>query len=159
MQRAAPMRRWSIFWLAAGLLAAGCSQSQTVLPAAPNAVAATGDRARSWMSPDAKKLNLLYVSDYITNDVDAYSYPQGKLRGVLRGTLKGFVSPSGLCADKSGDVFVPDSSNSTVLEYAHGSTHLVRTLNDREEIPYSCTVGPSSGDLAVVNIASFRGPG
>jgi hypothetical protein len=111
------------------------------------------------MAPDAKKLDLLYVSDYMTDDVDAYSYPQGKLSGVLRGILKGFVSPSGLCADKSGDVFIPDSSSAQVLEYAHGSTHLVRTLSDRKEIPYSCTVDPSSGDLAVVNIVSSSGAG
>lgn len=111
------------------------------------------------MAPDAKRLDLLYVSDYMTNDVDAYSFPQGKLSGVLRGVLKGFVAPSGLCADRSGDVFVPDSSNSTILEYAHGSTRLVRTLNDREAIPYSCAVDPSSGDLAVVNNVSSHGPG
>ncbi|MGA7355548.1 MAG: hypothetical protein WBW76_08965 [Candidatus Cybelea sp.] len=160
MQRAAPTLRWHLLWLAVGLLAAGCGGAQGSSPAMPGAIEpVAAARARSWMAPDAKNLDLLYVSDYMTNDVDAYSFPQGKLSGVLRGILKGFVSPSGLCADKSGDVFIPDSSNSTILEYAHGSTHLVRTLNDRGAVPYSCTVDPSSGDLAVVNIVSSHGPG
>ena len=160
MQRAAPTLRWHLLWLAAGLLAAGCSRAQGLLPATPDAIdSAAAARVRSWMAPDAGKLDLLYVSDYVTNDVDAYSFPQGKLSGVLRGVLKDFVSPNGLCTDKSGDVFIPDSSNSTILEYAHGSTHLARTLTDREAIPFSCAVDPSSGDLAVVNIVSAHGPG
>jgi hypothetical protein len=58
------------------------------------------------MPPDAKKSGLLYVSEYETNDVYAHCYPKGKFGGMLRGILKGFVSPSGLCADRSGDVFV-----------------------------------------------------
>jgi hypothetical protein len=158
MQRAAPTLRWHLLWLAAGLLAAGCGARS--LPAMPGAIEpAAAARTRSWMAPDAKRLDLLYVSDYVTNDIDAYSFPQGKLSGVLRGILKGFVSPSGLCADRSGDVFIPDSSNATILEYAHGSTHLARTLNDREAVPYSCAVDPTSGDLAVVNIVSSHGPG
>lgn len=123
-----------------------------------NAAAHAGG-THSWMAPDAKKLNLLYVSDYQTDDVYAYSYPQAKLRGVLAGILKGFVYPSGLCADASGDVFVPDSSNATVLEFAHGSTKLVATLADPGEYPYSCAVDPASGDLAVVNLESVNGAG
>lgn len=160
MQRAALTLKWDLLWLASGLLAAGCGGAHGSLPVAPGAMDATSaPPARSWMAPDAEKLDLLYVSDYMTNDVDAYSFPQGKLRGALRGVLKGFVAPSGLCADKLGNVFIPDSSNATVLEYAHGSTHLVRTLTDREAIPSSCAVDPSSGDLAVVNLATSHGPG
>jgi DNA-binding beta-propeller fold protein YncE len=111
------------------------------------------------MAPNAKKLDLLYVSDYETNDVYAYSYPQGKLSGVLAGILKKFVLPTGLCADNAGDVFIPDSSNSTVLEYPHGSTHLRKTLLDPGEMPYTCSVDPVTGDLAVVNLESVSGAG
>ncbi len=111
------------------------------------------------MAPGAKKLDLLYVSDYETYDVYAYSYPAGKRSGVLRGVLRAAVMPAGLCADRAGDVFIPDSSNSTVLEYAHGSTKLVATLNDRDGLPYSCAVDPASGDLAVMNLVSASGPG
>src|SRR5271168_2628847 len=42
--------------------------------------------ARSWMSPDAKKSkSLLYVADQGNNDVEVYSYPDGKLKGTLTG--------------------------------------------------------------------------
>jgi hypothetical protein len=111
------------------------------------------------MAPGAKTLDLLYVSDYETNDVSAYSYPAGKLSGVLKGVLRNAVMPAGLCANRAGDVFIPNSSNSSVLEYAHGSTKLIATLNDRDELPYSCAVDPASGDLAVTNLISAAGPG
>ena len=115
--------------------------------------------AGSWMAPGAAKLDLLYVSDYATNDVYAYSYPQGKLSGVLEGILKESPLQAALCADAKGDVFVPNSSNSTLLEYAHGSTKLVATLQDPDELPYGCAVDPRTGDLAVVNYESYIGPG
>jgi hypothetical protein len=113
----------------------------------------------SWMAPDAKRSDLLYVTDYETNDVDAYSYPDGKLRGVLKGVLKGFVLETGPCSDATGNVFIPDSSNSTVLEYAHGSTKVARTLLDRNEYPYACAVDGHTGDLAVVDYESVSGAG
>ncbi len=143
---------------------AGCVGPQPATPAATAAVRAAltapGEgRAGSWMAPGAKKLDLLYVSDYETDDVYAYSYPQGKLSGVLRGILEGFVLPAGLCSDNAGDVFIPDSSSAAVLEYGHGSTQRVKTLIDREEVPYSCASDPSTGDLAVMNVESFKGHG
>jgi len=111
------------------------------------------------MAPDAKRLNLLYVSDYQTNDVYAYSYPQGELRGVLAGILKDAPVQAGLCADSAGNVFVPDSLHSSVLEYPHGSIRLANALPDPNEYPYSCAVDPTYGDLAVINLESVTGPG
>lgn len=111
------------------------------------------------MAPGAKKLDLMYVSDYETDDVAAYSYPQGKLSGVLKGVLNDFVLPTGLCADRAGDVFIPDNADSAVLEYAHGSTKLVATLLDPGEIPDACAVDPATGNLAVVNWESASGQG
>jgi hypothetical protein len=140
----------------------GCSAAQLPI-AAPTtvmqAVAGVANERRSWMAPDAKKLDLLYVSDYETNDLYAYSYPQGKLRGVLAGILKSFVLPAGLCSDEAGNVFVPDSANSSVLEFPHGSTKLVKTLSDSDELPYSCAFDGTTGDLAVVNLESASGAG
>jgi DNA-binding beta-propeller fold protein YncE len=117
------------------------------LPVAPSAAASV------------HSTSLLYVSDYETNDVYAYAYPGGKLRLTLRGVLKNAVLPAGLCADERGDVFVPDSSNSTVLVYAHGSTKPLRTLSDRGGLPYGCAVDPTTGDLAVTNLETFTGAG
>ena len=150
-------------YMAAALLGA-CSAVEPApptpsagLPAAP--ANAAGARSGSWMAPGAKKLDLLYVSDYQTNNVYAFSYPQGKLSGKLAGILKNFVLPTGLCSDDAGNVFVPDSANSTVLEYAHGSTKRSNTLVDVNELPYSCAVDGTTGNLAVVNFESAGGAG
>jgi hypothetical protein len=137
-------------------LLSGCSVAQ--VPATPPKTAPASARV-SWMRPDAQSLDLLYVSDYETNDVDAYEYPSGAPAGVLKGILQNAVFPAGLCSDVAGDIFVPDSADSTVLVFAHGGTKPIRTLVDPNELPYSCAVDPLSGDLAVVNLESAMGPG
>jgi hypothetical protein len=143
---------------------AACSGSQVPLAspgafAPPAAGAAQSSRGGSWMVRDAAKHDLLYVSDYETNDVYAYSYPQGKRSGELKGILKESVLPAGLCADGTGNVFIPDSGDSKILEYAHGSTKLVNTLVDPGEIPYSCAFDTADDTLAVINLESVTGPG
>jgi hypothetical protein len=109
------------------------------------------DVRSSWMTPDAKKRNLLYVSDDTSNDVYVFSYPQGKLVG----TLTGFSAPGGLCADGRGDVFVPNVFGSTIEEFAHGGTSPIATLGDApHSYPNSCDVNRTTGDLAVGDNAS-----
>ena len=44
------------------------------------AMVARPDHRRSWMAPEAKLQDLLYVSDLATYDVDVYSYPGGRLK-------------------------------------------------------------------------------
>ncbi|MGB8907824.1 MAG: hypothetical protein WCC84_03655 [Candidatus Cybelea sp.] len=53
------------------------------------------DHRTSWMAPDARRKDLLYISDE-TGDVYVFSYP----RGELKGTLTGFADPQGECVDK-----------------------------------------------------------
>jgi hypothetical protein len=114
------------------------------------------DRSPSWMAPDAKKSDLLYVSDVGTDDVYVYSYPQGKLKGKLTG----FVRPSGLCVDKSGNIFITDLFANRILEYGHGGTKRIATLTDPSEDPGDCAVDPTTGNLAVTNVStSYSGPG
>jgi hypothetical protein len=55
------------------------------------------------MSPGAASQDLLYVSDIRT--VTVYSYPAGKLEGIL----KHFYIATGMCVDRKGDVFVADT--------------------------------------------------
>lgn len=155
------MRLASSVCVAFAVLAGCAAPAGTGVPSAfaRTAVAPRTAGAHSWMAPDAEKIDLLYVSDYATNDVYAYSYPQGRLRGVLSGVLSGFVYPSGLCADRAGDLFIPDSSNSTVLEYGHGSTKLKTTLLDLNEYPYTCAVDAASGTLSVIDLLSISGEG
>ena len=56
------------------------------------------------MLPEAKGETLLYVSDPHRRKVFVYSYPQGKLVGML----EGFGTPQQECVDVSGDVWVTD---------------------------------------------------
>jgi hypothetical protein len=70
------------------------------------------------MAPEAKRNELLYVSDYSSpyrsNDVLVYSYPQGKLVGKLTG----FTEPAGECVDSAGNVSLP-----TLAHLKFWSTH------------------------------------
>lgn len=101
--------------------------------------------ARSWMLPEAKSETLLYVFNVYT--ITVYSYPKGKLVG----TLSDFEKPYGECVDKSGNVYITDSSFARIYEYAHGGTKPIHTLKDPEYQPYGCAVDPTTGDLAVAN--------
>jgi hypothetical protein len=135
-------------------LLAGCAAGtpQSTFNPAESAVAAShGMRQparRSWMSPDAKRKDLLYVSDAEANLVDVYSYPGGKLEGQL----SGFAGVQGLCTDKSGNVWITNQSQETILEFAHGGKSPIATLNDSGYHPGACSVDPSTGNLAVANL-------
>ena len=100
---------------------------------------------KSWMAGDAKKGVLLYVSDLGNDTVDVYSYPQGKLKG----TLTGFYAVHSGCVDGRGHVFITDRQQ--ILEYDHGGTSPVATLEDTNYGPTGCSVDPVTGNLAVAN--------
>lgn len=138
----------ALYALLASLLA-GCTGLPSAGPSSPRSVTAA----------PANRGDLLYVSDYASNDVYEYSVPEGKRIGVLTGVLKNFVYPTGLCADGAGNVFIPDSADASVLEFGHGGSHPIARLADPNEYPFSCAVDPVTGDLAVANIESFHGGG
>ncbi|HEY2474081.1 MAG TPA: hypothetical protein VGI19_04695 [Candidatus Cybelea sp.] len=151
-------------------LLAGCSGPQQGVTPAGLVTSAAASRVRwpatsllarpdarhSWMNAEAKRRDLLYVADDLTNDVYVFSYPQGKLVG----TLTGFAAPGGLCTDSHGDVFIPNAFYSNIVEYSHGGTMPIATLNDAPaSYPDSCAVNQRNGDLAVGNGASGDGQG
>jgi hypothetical protein len=112
------------------------------------------DRRRSWMSPDAKKAkSLLYVADEGGNDVLVYTYPAGKLTG----TLTGFQTPTGICSNKEGDVFILNGNGTTVVVYAHGGSSPIRTLNLPGYPYFNCSVDPTTGNLALGVLAGSCG--
>ncbi|MEO6835269.1 MAG: hypothetical protein ABI231_05110 [Candidatus Tumulicola sp.] len=123
----------------------------------PNGDARLGAKSRrSWMAPGTKRMDLLYVSDLGAGDVEVYSYPGA----LLKGTLTGFTSPHGECADRAGNVYVTDGVASRIVEYAHGGTKPIRIVSDAGYSPSGCAVDPTTGDLAVTNYAPFgSGPG
>jgi hypothetical protein len=101
------------------------------------------------MLPAAAKNDLMYVADANDNQVDVYSYPHGKLVG----SLTGFEGLAFMCVDAAGDVFIPNYGLSQILEYAHGGTSPIATLKDSGAVPYSCSIDPKSGNLAVANFS------
>lgn len=135
------------------ILLAGCGGTQPTgegaLHAIPQAArAAHADRAKPWMLPGAKSEDLLYIAT--GDNVYVLSYPGGKLTGSLN------VAGYELCADEKGDVFVPQTADSTIFVYAHGGDSPIRTLSDGDQ-PLGCAVDPITGNLAVTNEGSGAG--
>jgi hypothetical protein len=101
----------------------------------------------SWMAPQAKSEDLLYVSDDGNYKVYVYSYPGGQLVGTLDSA---YGSPAGMCVDRKGDVFIAEFNANEILEFAHGGSTPIAELHDSGQ-PLGCSVDRKSGDLAVSN--------
>jgi hypothetical protein len=142
-------RRYAIWFVTAALLA-GCGGSQPPVGAsgAVPLSSATTAHAKSapWMLPEAKNEDLLYLAS--TDGTNILSYPQGKLVGSIDAGAQWTY----LCSDQKGNVFFTEFRNSAnnVVEYAHGGTTPIATLNS-PGYPWSCSVDPVSGNLAVAN--------
>jgi hypothetical protein len=109
------------------------------------------DRRASWMAPESKNQNLLYLSDGGAGEVRVYSYPAGKKAGALTRVQ----DPAGVCSDAAGDVWVVNSASFTIAEYAHGATKSEATLSDAGSAnPLGCSVDPTTGNLAVTNLGT-----
>ncbi|MFY9666233.1 MAG: hypothetical protein WAL67_00700 [Candidatus Cybelea sp.] len=148
---AAPFALAAVLAGCGGASLSGASAPSDSQPASHGQIAIRG----SWMTPQAKKQSLIYVSSVLTNDVYVYSYSAQKLVG----TLTGFTTPYGLCSDKSGNVWVANDGASQMVEYAHGGTSSIATLGDPSEYPEGCAVDPATGNLAVANFSSNSGGG
>lgn len=153
-------RGYGIGVAALAALLSGCGGSGSQLAGPPtleySKAAPRPDRGRSWMSPDAKRKDLLYISDQTTGDVYVFGYP----KGVLVGTIAGLPEPQGECVDKKGDVFVTTFAAFQILEYAHGGTSPIATLSNTGEYMEGCSVDPTTGNLAAINFeTTSQGPG
>ncbi len=142
--------RYALSVSATVALLTGCGAAQPPIgptDAVPPRPAARAHAAygTSWMLPEAKNADLLYVGN-LNAGVTVYTYPQGRLVG----NLTGFNEPRGLCVDKRGDVFVTDFDGARVVEYAHGGTKPISTLQD-DGSPYGCAIDPTTGNLAIAN--------
>src|SRR5580693_2694276 len=98
-------RRYALSSCVAAAMLVGCGGSQPPI-GAPGAMPQTSasatraDRGKSWMLPEAKSEDLLYVTNY--SYISVYSYPQDKLVGILNG----FRSSVGECVDSKGDIVI-----------------------------------------------------
>ena len=147
----AVLTRYALSCAAIALLA-GCGVSQPPIGAPGGMTQTPGltthyGRGKSWMLPEAKNEDLLYAANADANTVTVYSYSER----ILVGTLD-VESPSGECVDKKGDVYVTEGTN--VLEYAHGGTQPIATLNSGGDNAWACSVDLKSGALAVANFGN-----
>lgn len=155
------LRGHAIVFFATSLLLAGCAfGTQSQLPATEGSSLVQPEAGtESWIDPQAKSGSLLYVTDYYANVVHTYTYPALKKAGELTGH---FGYPDGVCADKSGDVWIVNNqtkgtNREEAVEYAHGGTSPIGKVSDSGEYAVSCSVDPVTGDLAVSNIQSTKG--
>ena len=110
-------------------------------------------RKQSWMTADAAGNDLLYISSDFSDSIYVYSYPKRQLVG----TLTGFTTPGGLCADKTGNVWI--TNGTSILEYAHGGASPIATLKDPGYFVSGCSVDPTTGNLAVTNFENRKRTG
>jgi hypothetical protein len=145
----------SLVSLVALLVGCNAGGSQLTPSGALAQNAARAHHSGSWMAPDAKKENLVYVSDgggltTSGNGVYVYSYPEGKLKG----TLTGVDGPQGMCVDATGDVWVTNTDTTELTEFAHGGTAPIATLSDPGEFPDGCAVDPTTGNIAATSLCT-----
>jgi hypothetical protein len=112
-----------------------------------SAIATHAAHGKSWMAPEAKSEDLLYVAACGGSGVSAFSYPRGRLVGSLH------VAGCGLCSKANGDFYV--TSGDHIYEYTHGGTSPIATLNDFTGNAFDCSVDPTTGSLAVTNPQAY----
>lgn len=120
---------------------AGCTSAQQRTMPASIPQSAGAPRGRSWMLPQARRQDLLYVTSPAINDVDVYT-----LDGTQVGHLTGFSEPTGMCVDRYGYVYVANTGSGTLVKYAHGGTSAVSTYEPGAPLS-GCSVD-ATGDVA-----------
>lgn len=146
----------------AGVLVSACAGNGGFAPAPSprqGELPARHGAGTSWTADRLGPQNLLYVSNG-NGLVNIYRYWQRNLVGVLTE----FTTPAGMCVDKAQNVYVTDYGTQTIVEYAHGGTKPIKTLDDSPYRPNGCAVDPATGDLAVANYVKgkhshFHNPG
>jgi hypothetical protein len=150
--------RYALCVFTAIALLAGCGGSQSsigapgAIPQSP-AIATHVERGGSWMLPEAKGRGLLYISVGYLPDRGVYVYSYPKLKRL--GMIAGIGAPQGECVDGAGDVFIVDAYTYAVFEYAHGDTSSKATIYTPNFIPESCSIDPTTGQLAVSGIGAM----
>jgi hypothetical protein len=138
---------------ACGSLASQAPLSTSVLPQKD-----PGQIGNSLTTPVGYKSgDLLYVSGMKANDVYVYARLAGKPKLVQ--TLTGFSQPAGECVDTVGNVWITSlaAGFGEVIEYAHGGSKPITTLNNPQERSLDCSVDRITGNLAVTNFSDDLG--
>ncbi len=122
------------------LVLSACAARSTVVPPPLQPGA-------SWVSPDVKNTDLVYISNYYASDVLTFTFPGGKAVG----TIGNVGDPAGECTSSTskGNWWVVASGSDQVLEFAHGGTTPIATVSVSQGEPETCSLDPLTGDLAV----------
>jgi hypothetical protein len=97
-------------------------------------------------SAGTKRKDLVYVS--AGRSILVYEFGA---KSVIE-KLTGFTSARGSCTDANANVYVTNYNGADVVEYSHGVTTPSRLLIDPDAYPVDCSVDPTTGNLAVLNI-------
>ncbi len=123
------------------LAAAACSSGAPPgMPATSTTPVQGSSSARhGWISPEAKKEKLLYVTDYTSSIV--LIYKQGATgSGPIGEIVTGIDGPQGDAVDKAGTLYVANDAGNTVTEYPAGSTSPSVTLSTGISRPLDVSV-------------------
>jgi hypothetical protein len=98
------------------------------------------------MAREAKKNDLLYISNFYNSTILVFTYPGGENVGSISSD-----EPQGECTSKTsnGNWWVVQSGNDEIVEYAHGGTSPISTLSENVGEPAGCAIDPTTGNLAV----------
>ena len=161
---------------AAAMLFAGCSSGGPQLSPSGNAAAPASylvslpsagppmhsNPAQHPISPNCcAYAKTLFVTETLggssfTGGVALFTYPNGAYLGQLPAPPEGWSEPQGECVDNRGNVYIANTSRSTIDEYSHGGT-FIQSLTDAGQYPVSCAFDRTSGNLAVANVISVSG--
>ena len=113
--------------------------------------AGTPDRGPSWIRKNiTRRPALLYITNWLHGTVTIYRYRNGQDIDLF-GKLIGFHRPGQPCVNGKGDVYVPENDGTTVTGYHWGDVHPFVTLSDPYGQPISCSIDPTTGNLAAAN--------
>jgi hypothetical protein len=133
---------------AAAALLAGCGAGSQLgaNPIHQNLTLPVAHLGRSWMAPNAKKHDLLYISNFYNSTILVFTYPGGENVGSISSD-----DPQGECTSKTsnGNWWVVQSGDDEIVEYAHGGISPISTLSENVGEPGGCAIDPTTGNLAV----------
>lgn len=147
------MSRYKLILSLGAALLTACGGTQQPIYVAGRVASEPDGRAahnhrKSWMLPEASGEDLLYIANYKAGSVNVYSYKTLKLVGMLSG-LNG---PNGECTDRTGNVYIVNSRSDSIVEYPHGGTSPIATIDDYPYYPNDCGIDSTTGDLCVANL-------
>jgi len=135
-------RIWSIFTIFTIAALPACSSLGSAPLAGPQSAGAQA-RADSAQCPTA----VVYAVKGGSGTIAIYE--RDHLRHAPCGSISGVGSAQGLFSDSKGDLWVADSANARVYEFAPGTKSPTLTLSDPNGVPSDVTIDETSGTAYV----------